>query len=378
MEKYLHICIDGNFISNAMNIFEHYYKEQNVYVMFNFRDKREYPKNVPLYRFNKDDKSAIMKINEILCDNKIDEVVIHGMDYCFIPLLKFIKQYNSKITINWIYWGYELYSALGEKGLYKLQDAKSFFSVLTLFTPSRLNAVLRFCMGRKSRYKTLVEGIKYVDFFCFWMYSEYELFQKYFQTPIKYKYFQYISSFKRELTKREYCLLPKEKYSVMINHQATLTGNYETILEKLHKIDVNSQYKYYIPLSYGSNYVKKQVIRKGKKSLKNMIPIMEYMPIDKYVSFLSRIEVAIFGQKRQEAAGNIIELLKNGTKVFLREGNPLLTYYREKGYLVFSFENELNTIEDLKPLTAEQQLYNMQQVDKVRCCYDDFMPRFFK
>ena len=34
-----------------------------------------------------------------------------------------------------------------------------------------------------------------------------------------------------------------------------------------------------------------------------------------------------------------------GTKVFLREENSLYTYYKDKGYHVFSFERDLKSFE---------------------------------
>ena len=64
------------------------------------------------------------------------------------------------------------------------------------------------------------------------------------------------------------------------------------------------------------------------------------------------------GHRRQEAGSNISFLLRNGRKVFLREDNSLLHYYRDLGCVIYSFEKDLNSRDDLKPLTKEQQEIN--------------------
>ena len=66
-----------------------------------------------------------------------------------------------------------------------------------------------------------------------------------------------------------------------------------------------------------------------------------------------------------------------GTKVFLREENSLYTYYKDKGYHVFSFERDLKSFEDLAPLSEEQMIHNRKIWYHTRFYYDEFMPHFF-
>lgn len=101
------------------------------------------------------------------------------------------------------------------------------------------------------------------------------------------------------------------------------------------------------------------------------------MPRDDYFRIVDSAQVALFGQKRQEATGNIGHLLMMGTKVFLREANPLLAFYREKGYYIFSFEKDLISASDLSPLTEEQKIHNRKVWYRTRLYYDDFMTTFF-
>ena len=52
-------------------------------------------------------------------------------------------------------------------------------------------------------------------------------------------------------------------------------------------------------------------------------------------------------------------------------------YYREKGFIIFSFERDLNSLEDLQPLSQEQQLCNMKTAIDTQIFYEDYMPTFF-
>ena len=86
------------------------------------------------------------------------------------------------------------------------------------------------------------------------------------------------------------------------------------------------------------------------------------------------------GHRRQEAGGNISFLLRNGKKVFLREDNTLLQYYRDLGCFVYSFEKDLNSKDDLRPLTKEQQEINrnvmLKRISPEKI--DDMMLNLFK
>lgn len=236
-----------------------------------------------------------------------------------------------------------------------------------------------FFYGKRLLSDVFKEALTMIDYFCFWNYKDYELLQAHFHTNIKYKYFAYMASEETAIKVNIEDVVCKKSKTLMINHQASNTGNHNTVMKKIAWLDTKNDYKKIVPLSYGSSRIRKLVLRQGQHLFKEQFnPILEYMPRDKYFELMSSVEVAVFGQKRQEASGNISTLLKNGVKVFLREKNNLLQYYREKGYIIFSFEKDLNSIDDLKPLSLEEQAYNRDCSVRNRIYYDRFMPSFFE
>ena len=125
--------------------------------------------------------------------------------------------------------------------------------------------------------------------------------------------------------------------------------------------------------------IRDRVLAVGRRAFGDKFkPVLDYMSCKEYFKMLDSIDVAIFGQRRQEASGNIIQLLKNGVKVFLRNDNNLLDYYREKGYIIFSFEDDLKDMESMTPLSLDEQRHNREVFLANRMYYDDFMPNLFE
>ncbi len=375
----LHICSEGNFIKQAMNVFEHFFVNKNIFIVFNSHDRRIYKADIPIYRYERNDCYILNKIQNICTTYAIENVVIHGVSSNFFSILQYLKEMNLySSSIYWIFWGYELYNALGETGKYRLIDGNSPFSKLTYFAPNPFNALVRRMFGKPLYSETLEKTLPYIDYFCFWFPHDFELLHKYYVSHAKFKYFKYSSSYRSNAPKNNFEIHPKNANIIMVNHQASLTGNHGILFEKLSTISGIGDFEICTPLSYGSNYIRKMVLKMGKRYFGNKYkPILNLMPLDEYNKFLASIPVAFFGAMRQEAAGNIMSLLKSGTKVYLREKNPLYLYYKEIGFLVFSFERELNGLSDLQALSEDQQLHNMQVAELTQVYCEDFMPSFF-
>ena len=378
----LHLCFDGNFISNCANTFESFYPNQNLFLVnkdrFKLRMLQE-KTNIVALPFIESNYEQIWKIVE---EKKVDRIVLHGLSRSYLLLLRFLFERKS-FRVYWIFWGYELYISLNQLGKYDLVDGKlNPFSLWAYMCPTKYNLVLRKLLGKNIISQVLLDIINYVDYFCFWNYKDFELLQENFPSKVKYKFFAYSAYSQKDETINvktiDFHLKQKQNSAIMLNHQASITGNHRTIMDKIAKIDEDNQYKKICPLSYGSSYLRRYVLKKGSKMFgENFIPILNYMPKDEYFDIINKVSVAIFGARRQEASGNILYLLRNGVKVFLRNDNNLLQYYKEKGYHIFSFEDELNSFEDLTPLTLEQQRQNYYCSLENRIYYEQFMPTFF-
>lgn len=377
--KILHLCSDGNFIDHSMFVFEKFYPGQNVFFLRPQKGKDiTYVKTNNYIQF--DPYSGLEYLNQIEDINNrehFDIIVVHGLFEPYINILKRINP-NRTIRVYWVFWGYELYRSLGEQGKFPLLDNQNPFSKLTWITPTWYNCLGKKLLGRKPNYKILEEFLPLCDFFCFWFYEDFLLLKKYYPNNLQFKKFAYGGLFRDDKITEEVTNFEKNKKEIRISHSASTTANHLTVMRILRRIDRNNEYKKVVPLAYGSTYVKKFVIKYGKKWFGNQfVPILEFEKKDQYLKSLSQVGIALFGQLRQEATGNIVPLLGYGAKVFLRKKNPLYQYYKNKGYIVFSIEDDLNSVGDLTILTQEQMLHNAKIRKDNRIYYEDFMPYLF-
>lgn len=373
MTKVLHLFMDHNFVDSAKLLFDRYYPGKNLYVVHTDTG------HLKMVRDTED--IEVMNLN--LPENKeflyrksreagVNKVLLHGMLPWQVDFVRRLKA--DGVKVYWIFWGYELYETLAyEKGYKVIDEPFNPFRKDAYFKPNFVSKIIRKVMHlyKPTSYMKLMEM---VDYFCFWNKRDYELAQKYFHLPMKYRLFAYSANERGAAPEYMFELDDKEHGKILINHQASFFGNHTTIFKRVKALDKDNRLEKIVPLSYGAPSVRVTVLDIGRKMFgPRFHPLTEYMARDKYFDILKEVDVAIFGQRRQEAAANIIQLLKNGVKVFLRNDNNLLQYYREKGYKIFSFEEDLNSIDDLKPLSAADKKYNRENFLAKRLYYDDYM-----
>ena len=336
MSSILHLGFNGNLQQDSFKVFERYYPNQNIMIATPPRSGDVAKINLPGQAFRWLDYGDSHTYPEILAlceDKKVDRILLHSVFKRNINLAAYLKS-HLKCRVYWLFWGFELYNALGEDlGVPFVDEKFNPFKIRTYYYPNRFKHYLRHLRYGITCSDILKRAKGVVDYFCFWNEYDYRLYVKYFGDEIKYKYFGYVCR-NRDSKEEQTFDFPEKSRVILLNHQASVTGNHFTLMKKVKELD--------------------------------------------YFNIINKPQVALFGQKRQEAAGNIGRLLIVGTKVFLREDNPMLSYYRDKGYCVFSFEKDLNSIEDLNPLTREQMVHNRKVWYQTRSYYEDFMPNFFE
>jgi len=164
---------------------------------------------------------------------------------------------------------------------------------------------------------------------------------------------------------KEYDVKPKahSTINIQLGNSANPTNNHIEVLEKLTKYK-DENIKIYTPLSYGDEEYAKSVISYGKEIFGDkFVPLTELMSFERYLEFLSGIDIAIFAHKRQQAFGNIISLLGMGKKVYISTKSTLWEYFENMSLVVFDsneLENDLLNIKDFE--------FN-ENIEKVKCNY---------
>ena len=133
---------------------------------------------------------------------------------------------------------------------------------------------------------------------------------------------------------------------IQIGNSACRTNKHLELLEDL-KFLRDENILLYCPLSYSGrdDYIN-EVIEKGYEVFgrEKFIPLLEFLPHQEYLDFLSNIDVTIFNHDRQRGLGNITSLLSLGKKVYMRESITTWEFCVQRDLRVFSIDKDLHNV----------------------------------
>ncbi|WP_312788812.1 TDP-N-acetylfucosamine:lipid II N-acetylfucosaminyltransferase [Sphingobacterium sp.] len=374
----VHFFHDDKFTNGAMEQFETAYPGQNIYIilLYDQRTLKYTVANAYTHVFHIRDLHLLKNLKKIISSNISDcRLLIHFMDDFKAALSNKLLDKFSHLQFYWIFYGGDLYDYLSRYEGYQIFDAPNL-----LPTPSRWERVTKsikylmfFGMSQKTA-KT--KAFKRLDYFCFWNEYDYTLFISKVDSPAHYKNFIYYKA----LGDSDHVQIEK-KNIIMVNHAASFTGNHLFVIEKLAKLQASlKDFQLLLPLSYGNKEYAKKVIQQAKDQLDmNVKPLTDFLPLSEYQSILSEVKIAIFGMRRQEAAGNIFQLLNMGAKIFLRKDNTLLSWLKKRNFIVFCIEDDEKELENLQALSLEQMSYNSAQYKRYfnASNYQEMMQQLF-
>ena len=149
------------------------------------------------------------------------------------------------------------------------------------------------------------------------------------------------------------------RINIMLGNSSHVINNHISILERISKIDSDSCFHIYAPLSYGNMEYKNLVIKVGEKLFsERFFPIEKFIPIDEYTNLFSSINCVVMNHYRSAGAGNVFIALRAGKKVFMSPKNTQFKYFKSLGFHIYS--NEDMTVEELTtPLNEDEKDNNI-------------------
>jgi hypothetical protein len=296
--KILHVMILDKFLAPFIDfVDEHFGREKHHYV-FITGEKYEYgltPEHNVEFLPNDDD--IFITLHSYMKMAK--KIILHGLWRDKVDILLYLNQELLK-KCYWVMWGGDFYF------------------------PKRHSQI------KKQVIKKIAHLITYIE-------GDYELAQKWYGANGEHhECFMYPSNLYKE-----YAINPKADGAInmQLGNSADPTNNHIEVLEKLVKYR-DKNIKIYTPLSYGDKEYAKSVISYGQQLFGDkFVPLIEFMPFEKYLEFLSEIDIAIFAHKRQQAMGNTITLLGLGKKVYMRSDITPWQLFNDIDVKVFDVED---------------------------------------
>ena len=284
-----------------------------------------------------------------------DFIFLHSLTKNVLDLLQSLETPGK---ILWIIWGYDLYRRLPATTI-------SFFSLrhgLPGNFITKLARAIKFRLVNQRKSKELAAVIHKIDKALHFFQGDVNELNSIYNASLPMQLFFYPNVVNWEMLNRtlQSGRERSAKVSVMVGNSASLTNNhFETVswLNKWHK-DI----KVFYPLSYGddvyrarfSNYL-------AQHALFDYELLTQYLPPEKYASFLNSIDVCIMNHSRPEGVGNISALIYLGKKVFLNEKCETYSLFKKLGCHVFGV-SQLSLHNLQTPLSDAMMQHNRQMI----------------
>lgn len=358
--KILHLAPDEKFIDHAALVFEKAFPEKNDFIIFSNTNNLQYVKLKPkkiIINNTRLIKKPILKPNQYTDYNL---VIFHS----FSGLCYEIFNIPEELPTIWFGFGFDYYDLICKKNDLLLRKTHSLaIKNLKSYYRTKISKFLRFTFDFIGLTKSRKEAIEKLTIFAPVLPNEYKLVgnaKKWTNFP-KYGDWNYgtiedhlIKGFENEQVNGD-AILVGNSASITCNHIETFDFIQKKIAEKRTIV---------APLSYGDKKYTQIISTIGKKYFgNNFDPLMNFMPIQDYVSKIKKCGYVIMNHKRQQAVGNIIIMLYLGARVFLREENPTYQFLKNMG-ISFSSVQELEKNISLlnTPLTNEEKNNNKELV----------------
>lgn len=329
----LHLLWDEKIVKRIIKTFDTVFPDNNIYVIWKvspYINKDIADRNDVLYIQDHND-TRLAKFDF----SNIDKVIVHALENYKID---FIVSYVKKtVPIYWLLWGGEIYNGLlyhkGFPVYYKYSQKRSI--------RSRIGHILQRLGYITSYNRKFLKFIKQNDVSMLCCKEEYDIFCKYFPSYTKNllnidSFFYYPID---EILNSDLLDKTAQGNVIMVGNSGSFTNNHEYVFKYLQKIDLRDK-TIIAPLNYnGTPEYRNQIHRKGLELFGNRFyGLTEFLSLDDYNKLLLKAEVALFGNWRQEAVGNIVIELYLGSKVFLSRKSPLLSHFRSLGITLFELE----------------------------------------
>jgi dTDP-N-acetylfucosamine:lipid II N-acetylfucosaminyltransferase len=265
-------------------------------------------------------------LNFLVESYRSEKIIIHGLFDSRVIFLLFLQPWLLK-KCYWVIWGGDLYT-------HKLDEKTWRWKIKEFF--------------KRPVAKNIGNIVTYIK-------GDYQLAEKWYgATGVYRECLMYPSN----IFKNHSEVVKYEEFAgvnIQIGNSADPENNHFQIL-KIIENEVHKNIKIFAPLSYGNAKYAENIDRAGKLIFKDkFIAIRQFSPIDEYLKFLSRIDIAVFAHRRQQAMGNIIELLGMGKKVYLHNYITPWELFTSIGVKIFDICDF-----NLHPLTKDEMLKNSE------------------
>lgn len=358
----VHIATDEKFINSAYWQFNSIGEGEHIFYIL-LKNINEELRFVDLRKDMHLISSSVKELKEFGKSlSKVDLVCFHGLDYHSSIVLNSLPKQTK---VLWILFGFEVYNNPYLHDFKKNVGTRTFNYFLLMNIKSKIKGLLKkrfrnlfYILKERtfSPYHEMLKAMKRANY-CGVLYEEeFQLVKQKLGTEIEFV---------------KFCYYPIEKMiengdarvsgdNILLGNSASYTNNHLEAFELLSQFELNLR-KVITPLSYGNEFYKTEIEKKGKNILgKNFQPVIKFMPLHVYNNYIAQCSIVVMNHYRQQAVGNVLTMIWMGAKVYLDKRSTLYHYLTRIGVSVCDISEDLipENKEALKPLTNKEIQHN--------------------
>src|SRR5699024_3174975 len=197
----------------------------------------------------------------------------------------------------------------------------------------------RLCKWSGNPYKIRLAALKKMDYASVLYKEEMELFKQ-------------LGVIKKDLKWIKFTYYPLEiiieknndairQSNILLGNSASYSNNHLEVFDILKNLEIGER-KIITPLSYGDKEYADEISSIGHKIFpKNFSPLRQFLPLKEYQKITHRCGIVIMNHYRQQAVGNVLDMLYCGAKVYLSKQNTLYHYLERIGCYVYCIEDDM-------------------------------------
>ena len=356
----LHIAQDDKFIPFLQGIFQEASPDNNIWrIITDKPDTTFATSSVDMeiicnkYFHSKEFKTDLQKA---------DCLIFHSFNFLNRTKLCILKYIPKRMPVIWRGWGFDYYDYLKVKGKVLILPETKLLTQKSGITETALSKWdFKVFSSIEYRLTNLLNKkfIGRVDYFSCCVPDDFESLKQIFpEFRAQFLPLNYYS--KEDVFLRGENLQDLSGKDVLLGNSASHTNNHIEAMRLLNNLGMQGR-KVIVPLNYGDPDYRDKVIQQGKILLGDaFVPLLDYMPLQEYNRIISSCGNLVMNHIRQQAMGNISAALLRGGKVFLRQENPIYSYYSRLGAKLFILSKGMSLSELDTPLSDVDALRNKE------------------
>lgn len=276
-------------------------------------------------------------------------IILHGL---FDPWMEEIIECTpKKVKIAWVFFGGEIYGRPDLRNRYVSTETRLLIFFRKIWIAFE---------GKKDKNAFVIskEALNKIDYCLTDVPEDFQFVKAYLKNSrMKELWYNYYSM---EETLGQLIESSINDENILVGNSCNLENNHLAAFLKISRFGIADR-KVIVPLSYGSPWYKRYLLKKGNSILgKSFYPLTEFIDRDAYNKVISSCSIVVMNQFRPQAMGNILTALWLGAKVFMSKKSKLYQYYTRLGLILFLFENDLSpqNPKALVPLSIEEREHN--------------------